>query len=233
MSERMSDQHQRQISRVIAESEQPVDPSKEEGVTPDLHGSPDRTRMFRTTNFSRMRTQWGPEDAIRLQELNRLSDQLLEQHFAVAIDLRNRVLLCVRVPKRDPATGELIPGVRGEPQWECHPNGMPAEDWTLLGDRQRDQFIAEITMHVYEWEQEAVSLWAESMYSKVEWEQAFASGYLGPDGKLTIDDRTQRGHNSSAEQRYFAVYRAMLSKKADALVWSMKALSAMLEKTRR
>jgi hypothetical protein len=50
-------------------------------------------------------------------------------------------------------------------------------------------------------------------------------------GKPTIDDRTQWGHQFSAEERYFAVFRSVLSRKADALVRSMERLRRMLEST--
>jgi hypothetical protein len=221
--------HRAQITRIHNESERPADAAAEPPLEPDVH--PDRTRQFRTTSFSRMRLEWGPEDKIKIEEIHVVAERILKAKFAVAYDLRNRIWLSVRIPlMRD---GEVVPGADGYPQWESHPNGSPVEDWGLLGDRERDQYLHEVTTHLFEWEQDAVKLWAEAMYAKVEWEQAFAGGYLAPTGRLTIDDRTQMGHNSSAEQRYFAIFRSALSRHADALIRSMKALEVLLSRTAR
>lgn len=221
--------HGRQIDRVIGEAERPADAAKE---TPEIaeHGHPDRRRGFRTTNFSRMKLEWGPEQRIQVQEIEVIAERLMRQKFAVAYDLRHRVLLCVRMPRMK--GGEVLAGADGEPQWESHPNGSPIEDWTLLTDTQREQFLFEITMHMFEWEQAAVGLWSEAMYAKVEWEQAFAQGYLSEAGKLTIQDRTQYGHSASADDRYFAIFRSALSRHADALVKSMGYLAQMLRGTK-
>jgi hypothetical protein len=223
------DKGRRQIERVLRDAEQPADATREGPLAPDI--PPDRSRQFRHVNLSRMRLAWGPEDAIRVEEIQQLARRQVETRFAVALDVRDRILLCVRIPLTE--DGEIVPGANGRPQWETHPNGQPVEDWSRLTDEQREGFLFEIITHLFEWEQDAVNLWAEAMYAKVEWEQAFAGGYLAPTGRLTIDDRSQMGHNSSAEQRYFAVFQSALSRRADAVVGSMKALARVLESTRR
>lgn len=225
-----SERHQAQIARVLSESETPDDRTQELPLHADP--PPDRTRQFRHTNFSRMRTEWGADDKVQIEDIHHLARQVLEARFAVAYDVLDRLWLCVRSPRIGPG-GELVPGANGRPQWETHPNGSPVEDWSQLTDRQREDFIFEITTHLFEWEQESSILWTEAMYAKVRWEQAFASGYTAPTGRYTIDDRTQMGHMGSANERYFGIFEAALSRRAEALVRSMSRIVHILEKTWR
>ena len=220
----------RQVERVLGELERPADPAAEQPLIPDPH--PDRTRQFRTTSLSRMKTEWGPEDRIRIEEIHARSDRVMRSRFAQAYDILNRLWLVVRLPLLNP-DGSLIPGADGFPQWESHPNGSPVEDWSLLTDRDREQFLFEITTHLFEWEQEAGRMWSESMYGKAGWEGAFAAGYLGPTGRLTVDDRTQRGHQDSLEDRYLGIYLAALSRRAEALVRSLARVAQTLKDTMR
>jgi hypothetical protein len=71
-------------------------------------------------------------------------------------------------------------------------------------------------------------MWGSAMFAKGIWEEAFAYGYTTPRGKFTIDDRTQFGHLQSIEERYFAIFQSVLSRRADALVRSLQRLENML-----
>ena len=226
----MTDKDQaRQVARAAGELDRPADAAQEAPLAPDI--PPDRTRRFRTVNFSRMRTRWPQEDGIAIAEIQAQVERELNDRFKQAIDVRNRIWLCVRLPLlRD---GEPVLGTYGYPQWESHPNGTPVEDWSQLTDRQRDDFIHEIAIWMYEWELAAVELWSQAMYAKGKWEEQFAIGYLAPPGKLTIDDRTQEGTIVSVEERYHAIYLSTLSRGADAIVRAMKFIATVLERTQR
>jgi hypothetical protein len=219
----------RQIARVASELDRPADAAQETPLSPDI--PPDRTRKFRTVNFSRMRTRWPKEDGIVIAEIQAQVTRELDDRFKQALDVRNRIWLCVRLPLL--RNGEPVLGTYGYPQWECHPNGVPVEDWSQLTDRQRDDFIHEISIWMYEWELAGVELWSQAMYAKGKWEETFAIGYLAPQGRLTIDDRTQEGTYASVEERYHAIYLSTLSRGADAIIRSMKLLVSTLENTRR
>lgn len=219
-----------QAARVLAAIDSPEDPAAEAPLAPDI--PPDRTRQFRSVNFSRMRTKWGEEDRAAMDHIQFEARRIMEASFPVALDLLERLWMCVRIPLTD-EDGNVIPGPNGRPRWESHPNGTPVEDWTLLTDRERANFIFEITTHLAEWRQQAVMLWTEAMYAKGDWEQAFAHGYIDAQGtKLTIDDRTQRGHLAGVERRYFAIYQSALSRHADALVRSLEKVAEVLQNTK-
>lgn len=229
----MTDARQ-QVERVLAESDQPADATAEEGLAPDI--PPDRTRQFRYTNFSRMRMSWIGDDLVRLEEIQATANRALQARFKKAFDLMDEVWLCVREPLADESTGEIRLASDGRPRWREDEHGNPVENWGRLDDRTRERFLFAITTHLFEWETAAVDLWAEAMYSKVQWEEAFANGFIRMpgnqvSGRPTIDDRTQTGHAFSAQERYFAVFCSALSRKADALVRSLTRIQRLLENT--
>ena len=71
------------------------------------------------------------------------------------------------------------------------------------------------------------------MFAKGAWEEAFADAYVAGNGRLTIDDRTQRGHQASIERRYFGIFQAMLSRRADAIIRSMERLEELMMRSTR
>jgi hypothetical protein len=224
---------QEQIARVTREADQPDAITDEIPMEPDLHE--DRTRQFTHTSFSRMRTTWAGDDAERMAEVKAVADDIIRTEFAVAFSIVERLRRHVRTPLlTDEGTGEIRHYPDGTPMWECDELGVPAEDWGQLSDRDRDGLLYTINLWLFEWELVAVDKWAEAMYAKVQWEERFAKGFIAlpgmqVSGKPTIDDRTQWGHQFSAEERYFGVFKSALSKKADALVRSMNRLQRMLE----
>ena len=228
MTKQPDDQAKQQIDRVLGEMERPFDAAAEAPLTPDLH--PDRTRRFRSVNFSRMRTRWPADQQADIDFILAQVERELQERFKNAFDLRSRIWLCVRIPQMQ--GDEVLADIHGNPKWECHPNGTPVEDWSRLGDRQRDDFIHEVSVWMFEWELESVKAWTEAMYGKGGWEGVFASNYLNSPGK-TIDDRTQEGTHGSMEERYHAIYLSALSRGGDAIVKSMDRILRTLERTAR
>lgn len=229
---------QDQIERVRAESDIPADDTTEETLTADP--APDRTRQFTHAGFSRMRTGWIGDDRDKVQELEALADQMVKNRFAVAFAVIERIHRTVRTQAAevDERTGEgrLLAFPDGSPVWEKDELGAPAEDWGLMSDRDRKGLLMTIATHMFEWELAGASAWAEAMYSKAIWEQAFASGFtaLPPgvvSGKPTIDDRTQWGHKNAAEDRYFALFESSLSRKGDGILRAMRGLQQVLMNT--
>lgn len=223
-----------QVERVLADADRPEDPGREQGLEPDI--PPDRTRQFTHTSFARMRTGWAGDDASRLAEVRATADDIIRAEFAVAFAVMDRLHHYVRTPVVDTGTGEIRTYPDGTPMWELDEAGVPAEDWGALGSREREALLFTIVTWLFEWELKSVDAWAEAMYAKVQWEEKFARGFIALPGmqvagRPTIDDRTQWGHQFSAEERYFAVFRSVLSRKADALVRSMNRLSRLLEGT--
>jgi hypothetical protein len=223
-----------QVERAIADADRPDDPGEERPLEPDI--PPDRTRQFTHTSLSRMRTGWKGDDDARLAEVRATADDIIRAEFSVAFSVMERIYRYVRTPVVDGETGEVRAYPDGTPMWESDGLGAPVEDWGALGPREREALLLTITTWLFEWELRSVDKWAEAMFAKVQWEEKFARGFIALpgaaiSGKPTIDDRTQWGHQFSAEERYFAVFRAVLSRKADALVRSMNRLVRLLEGT--
>jgi hypothetical protein len=120
--------------------------------------------------------------------------------------------------------------------WELDEWDDPAEDWGRLGDRTRSDLVHSLAIRLAEWEMIAADDWAEAMFAKVVWEEKFANGFVAMpghqvSGKPTIDDRTQFGNRYSVDERYFAVFKAAASRKADHIVKAANRLYYMLEKS--
>lgn len=220
-----------QLDRVLKDADQTIAVPDEQGLEPDP--APDRTRKFSYTNFSRMRTRWPQADQMRIEDLHYQADQIIRAQFKVAFDVIEQIYRVVRDTSRDPDTGQIRTGSDGRPVWITDEFGNPAEKWSNLDAQWRSNFLFAITVHLFEWEQMSFDSWAEAMYAKVVWEDKFATGFLGQpgvqvSGKPTVDDRTQTGHKHSIDERYFAVFKAVLSKKAEGVVRSMTRLERLL-----
>jgi hypothetical protein len=222
-----------QVERVIGESDIPADGTVEE--TAEVENPGDRTRKFTHTGLSRMKLEWPGADRDAIVVIKDEANKCVKQQFSGAFAVIEQIYKCVRRPLADD-DGVLRVHDDGTPMWEKDEWGQPAEDWGLLDDNTRMRLRHSIVIRLFEWELLAVDQWAEAMYAKVNWEEAFAQGFLAmpghqAGGKPTIDDRTQFGHRHSNDARYFAVFKSAVSRRADAIVRSMIRLDRVLEST--
>lgn len=215
----------KQLKRIRDEADRLPQADQEDPLAPDI--KPDRTRQFTHVNFQRMRTDWPAEDKVKLQEIGRLADQVIAARFADAWWLLERLYRVVREPVMLTG-GEVAKDLAGHTKWKRNAEGFYIEDWSRLGDQERSDFLHELVIHMVEWTQQSAAMWGSAMFAKGIWEEAFAYGYTTPRGKFTIDDRTQFGHLQSIEERYFAIFQSVLSRRADALVRSLQRLENML-----
>jgi len=223
-----------QVKRVIDESDTPADATQEEPLS--IQTPQDRTRKFAHTGLSRMRTEWPRADRDSLVVIKAEADRLVREEFRGFFSIIDRLHRCVRTPLADDETGEIKAYEDGTPMWEQDEWGDPAEDWGRLSDRTRSDLVHSLAIRLAEWEMIAADDWAEAMFAKVVWEEKFANGFVAMpghqvSGKPTIDDRTQFGNRYSVDERYFAVFKAAASRKADAIVKAANRLYYMLEKS--
>lgn len=223
-----------QVERALEEAGRPDDPAAERPLKPDV--PPDRTRQFTHTSLSRMRTGWAGDDSARLAEVRATADDIIKAEFRVAFAVMERIYRHVRSPVVNEETGEVRTYPDGTPVWELDELGAPVEHWGSISGSDRAALRFTIGAWLFEWELKAADTWADAMFAKVQWEEKFARGFIAlpgmqVSGKPTIDDRTQWGHQFSAEERYFAVFRSVLSRKADVVVRSMNRLLRLLDDT--
>jgi len=191
---------------------------------------PEEDARYGRLSFSRMRIDWTKEDVMQMTALRIAVDQKLQEDFAGAYAVMFDLYVLVREQEVDEKTGEFRKDINGLPVWKRTRSGAPIEDWTRLTSREKENFLFRITTQVFEWSQYSANLWAESMFAKAEWTEAHAIGYTEGIGG-TVDDRTAHANRKSAEERYFAVYMAAISRKAEAIVRSMEMLSRRLAET--
>jgi hypothetical protein len=220
------------IEEVLANADRPADAAQEQPMEIGTH--PDRTREMTHPSLSRMRTDWVGDDALRMAEVRGIADQIIKEEFRVAFAVMDRLHRHVRSIALNTSDGSFQYNPDGTPIWEEDELGAPVENWSQLSDSDRDNLLYTITAFLFEWELMAVDKWAQAMFSKVQWEEKFAKGFImlpgmSISGKPTIHDRTEWGHQFSAEERYFAVFQSVLSRKADAVVRSMTRLQRLLE----
>lgn len=190
----------------------------------------ERERKFKSPGFSRMRTEWRGEDAAMMGAVHAAIDRLIENSFEDAFAIMHEVYDTVREPVLDPQTGEPQRDAYGLTVWKQTPTGLYEEDWSRLTYKQRERFLYLITTRLFEWTQRAAASWAEAMFAKAKWEDAFSLGYESLDNpKATIGDREARAKVASRDDRYFAIYMSYYSKKADSIVRSLELLSQRLK----
>lgn len=223
MNVEIDDDTEAQIRRALDNADAPL--GSETGML-----DPDRTRESRTPNFARMRLEWSGRDGAMMASVHETVQRILFERFTMAYELMHQLFSVIREPVINEVTGEVETDQHGWPVWRRTSVGGYMEDWSRLTDTERENLLYKITAYMFEWEQSAADLWGESMFAKAAWEERFASGFLNSQGK-TVDDRNQSGRLSSQEERYFALFQSLLSRKAEALVRSMLHLSQRLKDT--
>lgn len=210
--------------RVLAE----IVPDADKTMEVEVHE--DRTRETKTPGFARMRTDWEGPDGATVQSVRSIVDGRILSNFADAFALMNELYDIVREPLTD-AQGTMQTDQYGFPVWKRTSTGAYQEDFTRLSSSQREDFLFKITTRIFEWEQSAADAWGEAMFAKAQWEEAFAVSFDAPQGRHTVEDRTQKGRLGSRDERYFAVFLSLYSRKADAVVRSMQLLGQRLKDT--
>lgn len=198
----------------------------EEKVLPE-----EREEWFRSPGFQRMRTAWEGEDAKQMQRLKGLIDRTIFDTFPEAYAIMSDLWDIVREPAVNENTGEVLKDPYGFVLWKRNPmTDQYIEDWSALTMRQREDFLFRITTQIFEWEQRAANLWIDAMFAKGMFVEHFSTAYDAPIHG-TIDDRNAVGNIEAAEDRYFALMNAAISRKAEALVRSMNNLMLRLKDT--
>lgn len=215
--------HEEQESRIIE------DKMKEDEVPAEVT-LPEETKFeFRTPGFSRMRTEWRREDHEVLISAQRIVDERIQAMFADAYQVMFEVYSIVRTAETDPVTGETVVDRFGFPVWKRLPSGAWEEDFGRLTTLNKEHLMFLLTTHLWDWEQRAADVWGEAMFAKAQWAERHAIAYDSPKGRLTIEDRTAKADADSAEERYFAIFFSLLSRRADAITRSMERLSQRIK----
>jgi hypothetical protein len=225
-------QEGRQIARVLREAGASLDNEQpEEGLEASVAG--DRMTRFGKQGFARMRRTWNVEDGYVIDVIMADANKIIRDTFPVAFALMNKIYETVRFCKCDEETGLVLVGPDGGPQWETGPDGEPLEDWTRITDKDRNNWLDFITMHLFEWEQIAQQLWGKSMFARGKWEESFSLAYQSGLSGSTVEDKTQYGQSTAMESRYFGIFQTMVSRQAEALVRSMTRIQDLLQRNAR
>jgi hypothetical protein len=222
------------MSTEIAEAkavEAAVKEASEDFETPaevDVHE--DRTKETRTPGFTRMRTDWHGHDAPLISMILQTAEDRVLTNFADAYQIINDIYDIVREPEVND-DGEVLTDRYGFPVWAKTVSGRYIEDYSRLGSKERDEFLFQINTRLFEWEQKAADAWGEAMFAKAQWEERFAVEFsdTSQGGRKTDEAMTQRARAGSRDERYFAIFESLYSRKADALVRSLERLGQRLK----
>jgi hypothetical protein len=188
----------------------------------------ERERSFRTPGFSRMRTDWRSEDRTVIQAARAAVDGRVLANFADAYQVMHEVYDLVRTPLVDEATGEIRTDQWGFPLWKQTTSGSYEEDWTRLTLKQKENLLFSITTRLFEWEQRSADAWGEAMFAKAMFEERFAIAFDAPMSG-TVDDRKAQGNIEAREERYFAIFLTLYSRKTEAIVRTLALLGQRLK----
>jgi hypothetical protein len=158
-------------------------------------------------------------------------DDLINRSFYDLLAVRNELYDLIRTPEMDD-NGEPRRDRFGWLIWARDQNGNFIEDWSRLSgsQTQRERFLFLITTRIFDWEETRDQMWAEAMMSKTQWEEAFSTGWQETEGaRPTVDDKTANARLHSQEERYFAIFRTYLSRRADSLVDGMNRLAQRIK----
>lgn len=196
----------------------------------DVRVHEDHTRELRTPGFTRMRTDWHGSDSAQIAALASMVDNIILQEFADAFLIMNEVYEIVREPVVDPITGEVEVDRHGWTVWARTDDGGFVEDFSRLGVREREDLLFKITTRMFEWKQKQADLWGEAMFSKAIWEERFSHGFVHAVGtRPTVDDKTNQARSYATDERYFSIFRTLISRRADAVVSGCELLGQRLK----
>lgn len=226
----MVDQGRVRASGQTAASEEAIEVAKEIEGSLDEPMPEDKPRSkHRTPGFARMRTDWRSEDRPVIQRALGAVEGRIQANFGGAIEIMNEVYDIVREPMVD-EHGVVQTDQWGWTIWKRNGYGGFVEDFTLLTARQKEHLLFKITTRVYEWEQVAADAWGEAMLAKAAFEEQFAIGFDAP-ASGTVDDRKTAGNLEARDERYFAIFMSMYSRRADSIVRALTLLGQRLRDT--
>lgn len=207
---------------------------KEESAERDQLAAPElpdeRERRFRTPGFSRMRTNWTPQDATVIRNAISAVDGRILHQFGDAYRLMHELFEIVRTPETEDDGVTVKKDRWNFTVWKRTEAGGWEEDFSRLSTRQRELFLFQITTRLFDWEQRAADIWGEAMFAKAAWEERFSIGFDAPMSG-TVDDRRAKGNLEAREERYFAIFVSLYSRRADAIVRAMTLLGQRLRDT--
>ena len=206
-----------EAAKAVEEGSEPID------LPSDDH---DSTTLFRTPGFHRLKLEWKGEDREVLNGVQRVVEDRLVQTFADAYAVMYELFDMVRTPATSP-NGEIIRDRLGFTVWKQTASGSWEEDWSRLGRKEREHFLFQITTRLFDWEQRAADAWGEAMFARGQWAERYGIEH----DKLhsgTIKDREAVARKDAAEERYFAIFVTLFSRKADGIVKTMDRLVRML-----
>lgn len=211
-----------QMERALAEVTADLDTTAEV----DLHE--DRERNLRTPGFSRMRTEWSGPDAQTVAFVTGTVNNRIMQNFSSAYAIMNELFEIVREPQYD-EMGTILKDIYGFTIWQQNGSGAYIEDYSRLSHIDRENLLFQITTNVFAWEQAAANAWGEAMFAKAQFEERFATVFsTAPGTRPTEADRTQYARSEAREERYFAIFQSLYSRRADAVVRTMVLLGQRL-----
>lgn len=214
---------------VSRQAEQAVrEASEESDSLAEVRVHLDETMETKTPGFTRMRVEWNPHDAPIIENVRMVADSRILQLFSDAFVLMNEVYDLVREKETD-ENGEVVLDRHGFPVWAKNEAGAYIEDYNRLTRAEQEDLLFKITTRLFEWKQTAADLWGDAMFAKALWEEAMAVGFDAPQGRLTVEDRTQKGRLASRDERYHAIFRSVLSRRADAVCSTMELLGQRLK----
>lgn len=217
-------------SGLTAEQEVTAEIIKTADDLPDTELPDERARKFRFPGFSRMRTEWYGEDGITMQRVSTRVEQVIDDTFNDMLAIRHELYELVRLPEMEEDGLTPVTDHFGWTIWQRTETGNYVEDWRKLTHSQRERFLFQITTRMMDWEERMDRMWAEAMFSKTQWEEAFSTGWQECEvGKRTEGDRTASGRLKSVEERYFAIYLTYLSRRAESLVKGMERLAQRIK----
>jgi hypothetical protein len=203
------------------ESEQLEEPIKAE--LPE-----ERQRKFNTPGFARLRTAWSKEDWLIVERAQNAVNGRILDNFQDAYQIMYEVYDLVRTPLVDESTGEIQTDQWGLTLWKQNPSGSYEENWTKLTNKEKENILFAITTRLFEWEQRAADAWGEAMFAKAKWEERFSTEFDAPVAG-TVEDRRARGNMQAADDKYFAIFVTLYSRKAEAIVRSLSLIGQRIK----
>lgn len=209
-------------------AEEDVLKGMEENLLPEER---EKSLTGKRSSFSRMKFDWStPEERVMMAQINAVVERVMNNEFAGAFALINDIYDLVRTPIIDEATQEIRTDQYGFPLWKRTRTGEYEENYSLLTYGQREDFTFRLATQMVEWGQRRSQMWRESIYAKAVWSERFSQEYTSGFGG-TVEDRTQEATKRTAEDKYFAVFKAALSNAADDMVRQMKILLDTIKDT--
>lgn len=180
-------------------------------------------------SFPSLRWDWHDEDATVIDAIHTKVDARIREEFRVGYNALANLFMQARIPDEDEFGNAKV--FNGEIIWRKNPDGSVMENWANVESKYLDAFVLNASLFNVYAGGEAIDAKMEAVFAKYAHDDAYSEHYHKL-AKGTIKDKESIATLATAEDRYFAMYKAYYFKKKEDFITRLDNMVRRVERVR-